>query len=100
MDKTEGRIFRVHETFLKHWGCSPDDTNSTAMEIVLRAEDHSLAGFHALAHVGPLTCQLNTRFDRFGTRVHWKHHVVAEHACHGLREPPEDGVVERSRGER
>ena len=66
------------------------------MEVILSTEDNSFPGLHALPHVRPLSRKFDARFDRFGTRIHRENHIITEHRRDGLREPSEDGIVERS----
>jgi hypothetical protein len=70
------------------------------MEITLQAQDHCLALLNALAHVSPLTRELDGRLDRLRARIHRQHHVVSEHGGDLLREDTKDGIVECTRGER
>ena len=69
------------------------------MEVVLGAEDQSLALLDALDLVRPLPGNLDGRLDCLGASVHRQHHIIPKHLLHLLGPLGKDIVVERARAE-
>ena len=67
----------------------PNNSKRPPMEVTLHAEHYGLALLNTLLLVGPLTRELDGRFDGLSTSVHWQYHIVFEQGCYLLGEGPE-----------
>lgn len=70
------------------------------MEVTRNAKDNSLAFRDTFFHISPLSRELDTGLDCFGTSVHGQHHVISKHGGDFLGKTTENTVVERPGRER
>lgn len=69
------------------------------MEVSLDAQHDRFAFRNTLLFVCPLPCELHGSFNRLGTGVHGKNHIILEHLRDLFGELAEDTIVERPRRE-